>query len=162
MTHCICCSPWYLILVTFRQITRFTLITVQYMLQSKWTEDRHLKNVGNHNSHTQVTWYGACVVAAACTVNSVQLEVIFIFPVYATSTKTHLNRDGRYRGNTDEGTYSVISQESQCTSCPQQGHEGSKTLLQQNPPVLNWRCQIMQVVLCNSHRMVVAVAVYLT
>ena len=30
------------------------------------------------------------------------------------------------------------SPESECTSCHQQGHTGSKTFLQQNPPVLNW------------------------
>jgi len=27
---------------------------------------------------------------------------------------------------------------SECASCHQQGHTGSKTLLQQNPPVLHW------------------------
>ena len=36
---------------------------------------------------------------------------------------------------------------------------GSKTLLQQNPPVLNWECQLTQVVLYNGHKMVVAVVV---
>ena len=29
--------------------------------------------------------------------------------------------------------------------CCQQGHVGSKTLLQQNPPVLNWGCQLREV-----------------
>ena len=33
--------------------------------------------------------------------------------------------------------------------CRQQGHAGSKTLHQQNPPVLNWRCRLMQVDLYN-------------
>ena len=31
---------------------------------------------------------------------------------------------------------------SECAGCRQQGHAGSKTLHQQNPPVLNWRCQL--------------------
>jgi len=29
--------------------------------------------------------------------------------------------------------------------CHQQGHAGSKTFHQQNPPVLNWRCWLTQV-----------------
>ena len=33
-----------------------------------------------------------------------------------------------------------------CASCHQQQHAGSKTLLQQNPPVLSWGCQLMPVV----------------
>jgi len=33
----------------------------------------------------------------------------------------------------------------------------SKTLLQQNPLVLNWGCQLMQVVLYNGHEVVVIV-----
>jgi len=33
--------------------------------------------------------------------------------------------------------------------CHQQGHAGNKTLHQQNPPVLNWRCWLTQVDLCN-------------
>jgi len=33
--------------------------------------------------------------------------------------------------------------------------KGSKTLQQQNPPVLNWRCWLMQVDLYNGHKMVV-------
>jgi len=32
----------------------------------------------------------------------------------------------------------VFSPQPECTSCHQQGHVGSKTLLQQNPPVLIW------------------------
>ena len=32
--------------------------------------------------------------------------------------------------------------------CHLQGHTGSKTLLQRNPPVLKWRCRLMQVNLC--------------
>jgi len=43
--------------------------------------------------------------------------------------------------------------------CHQQGHAGSKTLHQQNPPVLNWRCQLTQVDLYNDCRMVVVVVV---
>jgi len=33
-----------------------------------------------------------------------------------------------------------------CAACHQQGHAGSKILHQQNPPVLNWRCRLTQVV----------------
>jgi len=36
---------------------------------------------------------------------------------------------------------------------------GSKTLLQQDPPVLNWESWLMQVVLYNGHKMVVLVVV---
>ena len=32
-----------------------------------------------------------------------------------------------------------------CAGCCQQGHAGSKTQHQQNPPVLNWRCRLTQV-----------------
>jgi len=34
------------------------------------------------------------------------------------------------------------SPESECAGCRQQRHAGSKTLHQQNPPVLNWRCRL--------------------
>ena len=40
----------------------------------------------------------------------------------------------------------------------QQGHAGSKTLHQQSPPVLNWRCGLMQVDLYIGRKMVVVVA----
>jgi len=33
-------------------------------------------------------------------------------------------------------------------TCFQQGHAGSKTLQQQNPPVLNWRCRLTQGLTC--------------
>jgi len=39
--------------------------------------------------------------------------------------------------------------------CHQQGHVGSKTLHQQNPSVLNWRCWLMQVDLYNGRKTVV-------
>ena len=39
----------------------------------------------------------------------------------------------------------------------QQGRAGSKTLLQQNPPVLSWRCQLTQVDLFNSRKTVVVI-----
>jgi len=45
-------------------------------------------------------------------------------------------------------------------SCRQQGHADSKTLLQQNPPVLNWGCQLTQVVLYNGRKTVVIVVVF--
>jgi len=38
-------------------------------------------------------------------------------------------------------------------------HAGSKTLLEQNPPVLNYGCQLMQVVLYNGPKTVVVVVV---
>jgi len=40
-------------------------------------------------------------------------------------------------------------------NCTQHVHVGSKTLYQQNPPVLNQRCWLTQADLYNSHRMVV-------
>ena len=45
-----------------------------------------------------------------------------------------------------------------CVSYCQQGHVGSKALLQQNPLVLNWGCQLTQIVL-SCHKMVVLDAV---
>ena len=39
-------------------------------------------------------------------------------------------------------------------------HVGSKTLHQQNPAVLNWRCWLTQVDLCNGRKMVVVVVVW--
>ena len=53
----------------------------------------------------------------------------------------------------------VSSPQSECAGCRQQGHAGSKTLHQQNNPVLNRRCQLMQVDLYNGHKMVVVIAV---
>jgi len=41
----------------------------------------------------------------------------------------------------------VSSPSSEWASCREQGHAGSKTLLQQNPLVLNWGYRLMQVVL---------------
>jgi len=37
------------------------------------------------------------------------------------------------------GASSLVSE---CASCCQQRHAGSKTSLQQNPPVLNWECRL--------------------
>ena len=51
------------------------------------------------------------------------------------------------------------SPQSEFTSCHQQGHASSKTLLQQNPPVLNWGCQLVQVVIYNACKMAVVVVV---
>ena len=48
---------------------------------------------------------------------------------------------------------------SESSGCHKQEHVGSKTLLQENPTVLIWRCQLMQVVLCNGCKMVVVVVV---
>jgi len=48
---------------------------------------------------------------------------------------------------------------SECATCCQQGHACSKTLLQQNPSVLNLGdCRLMQVVLYNGRRMAVVVS----
>jgi len=44
--------------------------------------------------------------------------------------------------NTVEENCSIFSE---CAGCHQQWHAGSDTLHQQNPPVLNWRCQLAQV-----------------
>ena len=49
----------------------------------------------------------------------------------------------------------VSSPYSKCTSCHQQVHAGSKTLLQQNSPVRNWGCWLTQVVLYNGCKAVV-------
>jgi len=53
----------------------------------------------------------------------------------------------------------VSSPYSKHADCRQQGHAGSKTLHQQNPPVLNWRCQLTQVDLYDGRKMVVVVVV---
>ena len=45
----------------------------------------------------------------------------------------------------------------ECASCLQQWYVGIKTLLQQNPPVLNWQCRLTQVVLYNGCKMIVCV-----
>jgi len=45
-----------------------------------------------------------------------------------------------------------------CALCHQQGHAGSKTLHQQNPPV-NWMCQLTQVNVFNGHETVMVVVV---
>ena len=43
----------------------------------------------------------------------------------------------------------------------QQGYAGSKTLHQWNPPVLNWRCRLMQIDLYNGSKTEVVVVVLL-
>jgi len=43
-----------------------------------------------------------------------------------------------------------------------QRHVGSKTVHQQNPPVLNWRCSLTQVDMYNGHKMAVVPVVNLT
>jgi len=47
----------------------------------------------------------------------------------------------------------------ECASCHHQAHTDSRTLLQQNPPVCNSGCWLMQIVLYNGHEMVVVVVV---
>jgi len=51
----------------------------------------------------------------------------------------------------------LASFKSKYTSCYQQEHAGSKTLLQQNPPVINFGCQLIQMVLYNSHKTLIVV-----
>ena len=60
--------------------------------------------------------------------------------------------------NTVEENSSIFSL-SESAGCRQQGHAGSKTLHQQNPPVLNGRCRLMQVDLYNGHKTVAVVVV---
>ena len=48
----------------------------------------------------------------------------------------------------------IVANFTEIVFCRQQEHAGSKTLRQQNPTVLNWRCQLTQVDLYN-HIMVV-------
>jgi len=43
--------------------------------------------------------------------------------------------------------------------CRRHGHAGGKTLLQQNPLILNWGCRLMQVVLYNDCKLVAVVVV---
>jgi len=61
-------------------------------------------------------------------------------------------RDGV--GNTAEENSSIFFL-IQTASCRQQGHVGSKTLLQQNPPVLIWGCQLTQGDLYSDYKTVV-------
>jgi len=51
----------------------------------------------------------------------------------------------------------LSSGKSECTSCHQQGHAASKTLVQQNPPVVIWQCCLTHVDLCNGHKMTIVV-----
>jgi len=41
------------------------------------------------------------------------------------------------------------------SSLQSEWHAGSKTLLQQNPPVLNWQCRLTLLVLNNGHKVLV-------
>jgi len=47
---------------------------------------------------------------------------------------------------------------SECASCHQQVHAGSKTLLQQNPSVFDCGCRLTQIVLYNCRKIVVVVS----
>jgi len=51
----------------------------------------------------------------------------------------------------------LASFKSKYTSCYRQEHAGSKTLLQQNPPVINFGCRLIQMVLYNSHKTLIVV-----
>jgi len=48
------------------------------------------------------------------------------------------------------------------SACRQQGHAVSKTLHQQNPPVLNWTCWLTQVDPYNGCKAVIVVVLLLT
>jgi len=65
---------------------------------------------------------------------------LIFFMLYA-----HVKRYGDSVDNTVEENSSVFC----LIRIRQQGHVGSKTLHQQNPPVLNWRCRLTQVGLHN-------------
>ena len=66
-----------------------------------------------------------------------------------------------YRDSVDKTVQenSSVFSLSESAGCRQQGHAHSKTLHQQNPPVLNGRCQLMQVDLYNGHKTVAVVVV---
>ena len=49
----------------------------------------------------------------------------------------------------------MSSLQSECAGCFQQEHAGSKTLHQQNPPVLSWRCRLTQFELYSGSKTVV-------
>jgi len=46
---------------------------------------------------------------------------------------------------------------SKCARYHQQGHTGSKTMLQQNPFIFNWGCRSTEVNLYRGHKMVTVV-----
>ena len=59
---------------------------------------------------------------------------------------------GPMRGNIKNCCIFSITE---CINCCHQRHAGSKTLLQQNPPVLNWACQLTEVDQYNVYKMAV-------
>jgi len=59
----------------------------------------------------------------------------------------------RYRDGAGNTYFSIV----QMRSCRRQGHAGSKTLLQQSPPVVNCECQLTQVVLNHGRKTVVVI-----
>jgi len=69
-------------------------------------------------------------------------------------------RYGDGAGNTTEENSSIFFL-IQCASCRQQGHVGSKTLLQQSPP-LNWGCWLRHIVLYNGSETIIVVIVHST
>jgi len=54
-----------------------------------------------------------------------------------------------------DGVSNTVDEDSlsECASCCQQGCKGSKTLLQQNPALLNWECWLTRIDLYNGCRM---------
>jgi len=72
---------------------------------------------------------------------------------------------GRRRAKNEITSHAVVARipfyiyQLHCASCHNQGHVGSKTLLQQNHSVLNQLWQLRQVVLYNGHKTVVVVVV---
>jgi len=53
----------------------------------------------------------------------------------------------------------TFSPKSECNGCHQQRYASSKILRQQNFPVLNWRCRLMQVDLYDGCKMVIVMFV---
>jgi len=90
-------------------------------------------------------------------------DMLFYFSAYmhnhSRQTHTHYHIYRKWYGDSACNTAEEISIVF-CLiwMCYQQGHAGSKTLFQQNPPVLNWGCQLTQVVLYNGRKTVVVVA----
>jgi len=65
-----------------------------------------------------------------------------------TLHRKHMPYTRGYRDGFDKTLRTLVSSpSSEWASCREQGHAGSKTLLQQNPLVLNWRYRLMQIVL---------------
>jgi len=119
----------------------------------KWTRDRY---VWEKFKATGVSrWCDVCKLSS-----TVQL-FNESSPTLGAYLETKQGVHWWYRDGADDtieensSIFSLIQMHS--TACCLQGHAGSKTFLQQNPPVVNWECSLRQVVLYNCHRTVVVV-----